>query len=152
MSISPQSSCSKTRCWTSSPLQLARRSEPSGHWAALVKATLTIAAINQWTTSITKHGLARPFASHRPSFCGAFLHLVTKRGANPGSAPHRRVTQTVTRGVTSAIDVEGDWQRWKIEKSRPLLSSVSIRRLACRRGDCDVCHTKMLRSAAMPVT
>ena len=47
MSISPQSSCSKTRCWTSSPLQLARRSEPSGHWAALVKATLTIAAINQ---------------------------------------------------------------------------------------------------------
>jgi hypothetical protein len=30
------------------PLELARRSEPNGNWAALVKATLTIAAINQW--------------------------------------------------------------------------------------------------------
>jgi hypothetical protein len=30
------------------PLELARRSEPNGNSAALVKATLTIAAINQW--------------------------------------------------------------------------------------------------------
>jgi hypothetical protein len=32
---------------TSSPLELTRRSEPNGNWAALVKATLTIVAINQ---------------------------------------------------------------------------------------------------------
>jgi hypothetical protein len=34
------------------PLDLARRSEPNGNWAALVKATLTIAAINQWLRAL----------------------------------------------------------------------------------------------------
>jgi hypothetical protein len=36
----------------SSPLELARRSEPNGNRAALVKATLTIAAINQWLRAL----------------------------------------------------------------------------------------------------
>ena len=72
--ISPQGSCSETRCWTSSPLELARRSEPNENLGRARESHPDHRRHQPVAPSITKHGLeaspkSAPPPNHGPGAC-----------------------------------------------------------------------------------